>query len=200
MPSPRPNLRERRAGLKGADILYTGRVETLTAIRGWGMRHYLVALAAGVGWLVISGVPTDLIDTPLFVRMTPPEWWNYPSWVAGAVLVGLLTATYVADPDRNRTDASHGGKILGGGLLSVFAMGCPVCNKLVVLAPGASGALTYFAPVQPVLALLTLGLLLYALRAKASRRELVYLRRAGGVSAVGRLSCELVRPGRPRRR
>jgi hypothetical protein len=130
------------------------------------MRHYLVALAAGVGWLVLSGVPTDLIDTPLFVRMTPPEWWNYPSWVAGAVLLGLIAATYVADPGRNRADASHSGKILGGGLFSVFAVGCPVCNKLVVLALGAGGALSYFAPVQPGLALFTLGLLLYALRAR----------------------------------
>ena len=149
-----------------ADVLYTGRVETVSVIRGWGVRRYLVAFAAGVVWLVLSGVPTDLIDTPLFVRMTPPEWWNYPSWVAGAVLLGLLAATYVADPARNRADASHGGKVFAGGLLSVFAVGCPVCNKLVVLALGAGGALTYFAPVQPVLALLTLGLLLYALHAR----------------------------------
>ena len=132
------------------------------------MRHYLVALAAGVGWLVLSGVPTDLIDTSLFVRMTPPEWWNYPSWVVGAALVGLLATTYVADPRPNRADASHGGKVLGGGLLLGFAVGCPMCNKLVVLALGASGALTYFAPVQPVLALLTLVLLLYALRARVA--------------------------------
>jgi hypothetical protein len=149
-----------------ADVFYTGRVETLAAIRAWGVRRRLVAFAAGASWLVLSGVPTDLIDTPLFVRMTPPEWWNYPSWVAGAVLLGLLAATYVAGPARNRADASHGGKVFGGGLLSVFAVGCPVCNKLVVLALGAGGALTYFAPVQPVLALLTLGLLLYALGAR----------------------------------
>ena len=51
-------------------------------------------------------------------------------------------------------------------MLSVFAVGCPACNKLVVFALGASGALTYFAPLQPVLGLFTLGLLLYALRAR----------------------------------
>jgi hypothetical protein len=111
-------------------------------------------------------VPTDLIDTPLFVRMTPPEWWNYPLWVAGAVLVGLLAATYVADPGQSRSGDSQGGKVFGGGLLSVYAVGCPVCNKLVVLALGASGALTYFGPAQPVLGLLSVGLLLYALRAR----------------------------------
>jgi hypothetical protein len=116
--------------------------------------------------LALSGVPTDLVDTPLFVRMTPAEWWNYALWVAGAILVGLLAATYVAGPDRNVVGASHGSKVFGGGLLSVFAVGCPVCNKLVVLALGAGGALTYFGPVQPALGLLSVGLLLYALRAR----------------------------------
>lgn len=138
----------------------------LAALRGWGTRRYLVALVAGVGWLVLSGVPTDIIDTPLFVRMTPVEWWNYPFWVAGAALVGLLTGTYIAGPGRDRPDGSQGEKALGGGLLSVFAVGCPVCNKLVVAALGAGGAMTYFAPVQPLLGLLSTGLLLYALRAR----------------------------------
>ncbi len=50
-------------------------------------------------------------------------------------------------------------------MLSVLAIGCPVCNKLVVLALGAGGALTHFAPVQPILGFLSLGLLAYALRA-----------------------------------
>ena len=148
------------------DIVYTGCMEVLADIRGWETRRFLVALVAGAGWLVLSGVPTDLIDTPLFVRMTPTEWWNYPLWVGGAVLVGLLAATYVAGPRRDHPAASHGGKIFGGGLLSVFAVGCPVCNKLVVFALGTSGALTYFAPLQPVLGLVTLGLLLYALNAR----------------------------------
>jgi hypothetical protein len=91
----------------------------------------------------------DLIDTPLFVRMTPAEWWNYPLWVAGAVLVGLRAVTYVADPGWESAGTSHGGKIFGGGLLSVFAL-------------GASGALAYFGPLQRVLGRFTLGLLLYA--------------------------------------
>jgi len=148
------------------DIVYTGCMEALTDIRGWGTRRFLVALVAGASWLVLSGVPTDLIDTPFFVRMTPAVWWNYPLWMAGAVLVGMLAATYVAGSRRDRPAASHGGKVFGGGLLSVFAVGCPVCNKLIVFALGASGALTYFAPLQPVLGLFTLGLLLYALHAR----------------------------------
>jgi hypothetical protein len=46
----------------------------------------------------------------------------------------------------------------------VFAVGCPDCNKLVVLALAAGGALTYFAPIQPVLGFLSLGLLANAIR------------------------------------
>jgi hypothetical protein len=37
-------------------------------------------------------------------------------------------------------------------------VGCPVCNKLVVVLLGSSGALTYFAPVQPLLGLLAVTL------------------------------------------
>jgi hypothetical protein len=140
-------------------------VAVLAGISRWGGRRYLAAAVAGVGWLVLSGVPTGLIETPLYFRMTPVRWWDYPFWVAGAVLVGLLAATYVNQPERGRP-ASSQGKILGGGLLSVFAIGCPVCNKLVVLALGAAGALTYFAPVQPALGFLSVGLLIYALHAR----------------------------------
>ena len=53
-----------------------------------------------------------------------------------------------------------------GGLLSFFAVGCPICNKVVVIALGTSGALTWFAPVQPYLGVFALGLLAWALRVR----------------------------------
>jgi len=49
-------------------------------------------------------------------------------------------------------------------MLTVFAIGCPVYNNLVVMALGFGGAMTYFAPVQPFLGFLSTGLLLYGLR------------------------------------
>ena len=42
---------------------------------------------------------------------------------------------------------------MAGGILAWFAVGCPVCNKLALLALGYSGAITWFTPVQPFLAL-----------------------------------------------
>ena len=40
-----------------------------------------------------------------------------------------------------------------GGVMAWFAVGCPVCNKIALVAFGYSGAITYFAPIQPFLAL-----------------------------------------------
>ena len=48
-----------------------------------------------------------------------------------------------------------------GGVLGFLAFACPVCNKLIVLVLGFSGAMTYFAPIQPMLGILGVLLLLY---------------------------------------
>ncbi len=70
----------------------------------------------------------------------------------------MLLATYVREPGQERADrALKIGTV--GGLLAFFAVGCPVCNKLVLMALGASGAMTWFAPLQPFLAVTSLVLL-----------------------------------------
>ena len=51
-------------------------------------------------------------------------------------------------------------------MLAFFAVGCPVCNKLVLIALGYTGALQWFAPVQPFLAVGGIALLGWALRAR----------------------------------
>ena len=58
-----------------------------------------------------------------------------------------------------------GGRSLAGGFGTFLAVGCPVCNKLVVMLLGVGGAMTWFAPLQPVIAVLALIILFGALRA-----------------------------------
>ena len=89
-------------------------------------------LAATVSALAI-GVPSDVVDTPLFMRMTPVRWWETPVPVITAVLTGLWAA-----PPRSgsATEAPGGGRIVGSSLLSALAVGCPACNKLIVAALG----------------------------------------------------------------
>jgi hypothetical protein len=59
-------------------------------------------------------------------------------------------ATDAADEAQARRSSRMG---MAGGILAWFAVGCPVCNKLALLALGYSGAITWFTPVQPFLAL-----------------------------------------------
>jgi hypothetical protein len=94
--------------------------------------------------------------------MTPVQWWSYPILAATALLGGLVTATYV------RSSAQPAGLTgtAGGGLLSALAIGCPVCNKLVVVLLGVSGAMSVWAPLQPVLGLASVALLGWALRTR----------------------------------
>lgn len=107
-------------------------------------------------------LPTALVPNTWFTRMTPPIWWNWPVWVVSAVLVGLLLATYVGSPGSARGNGAGA----GGGLLTVLAVGCPVCNKVVVAALGVAGALQWWAPLQPILGVLSVGLLGWALHVR----------------------------------
>lgn len=138
----------------------------LHPVLAWPRRRWFVAGAAALATIVLIGVPTDLIDTPFFTREVPPTWWSWPVLALTATLTGLLVATYVATPPGTGPDrsASRAGGV--GGLLSFFAVGCPVCNKLVLLALGTSGALRWFEPVQPVLSVVGLLLLGGALRVR----------------------------------
>lgn len=129
----------------------------------WSRRQIAVAFLATTGFALAIGVPTGIVPTALYTRMTPVLWWNYPIWGLTAVLSGLVTATYVRDPRDNRA-ANGFGTASGGGLLAAFAVGCPICNKLVVAAVGISGALNLWLPLQPVLGAASVLLLAWALR------------------------------------
>ncbi len=52
-------------------------------------RAAAVAVLASAGFLLVVAVPTDLIDTPWFMREIPPTWWAWPSLVVSSVLGGL---------------------------------------------------------------------------------------------------------------
>lgn len=134
------------------------------------VRRAVVAVVAGALFLLLIAVPTALIDTPWFGREIPPTWWSWPSVVISSVLAGLLAATYVASPDRDALSSDTAETVprqgIAGGTLMFFAVGCPVCNKLVLLMLGSAGAMTWWAPVQPFLVFASVAALLWALRTR----------------------------------
>lgn len=107
---------------------------------------------------VISAIPTEVIPNPWFTRMTPVYADQYFYWGATSLFAGILVATYFTGNGMARAKSG-----LSGGALGYLAIGCPICNKVVVALLGVSGAMNYFAPVQPYLGALGLLLIVVAL-------------------------------------
>jgi hypothetical protein len=144
--------------------------EMSSALQTWSGRRWIGAAVAALVVAVTVGAPTDVVPNPVFGRSEDVTWWSYPILAVTAVLGGLLIATYIREPGTAAdpgVELDRPGRTGGiGGLLSFFAVGCPTCNKLVVVALGSSGALEWFAPAQPILAITSVGLLAWALRAR----------------------------------
>lgn len=136
----------------------------IDALRLWSAHRWLTSVVAAVAFVLLIGIPTDLIDTPAFGREVPPTWWAWPSLLVSSALAGLLVASYVATPVHTPTDPASRRGGWAGSALTFFAVGCPVCNKLVLLALGSAGAMTWFEPVQPLLQGAAVALLASALR------------------------------------
>lgn len=128
----------------------------------WPARRWVAAAVGALLSALAIGIPTVVVPNPWFTRMTPVTWWSWPVWVAAAVLAGLVLATYVRRPDR----AGGAGVGVGGGFLGFLAVGCPVCNKIVIALLGTAGAMQWWAPVQPLLGLASVALLGWALRSR----------------------------------
>jgi hypothetical protein len=132
---------------------------------GWPIQRWVVAFGAAGVAAVLIGVPTVMIPSRFFSRMTQTIWWEYPFWGVASLLTGLIAATFVRSPTAvSAAESNELATTASGGLLSAFAVGCPVCNKVVVAFIGVSGALQIWAPLQPFLGSVSLGLLLVALR------------------------------------
>lgn len=141
----------------------------LQELQQWPGRRWAIAGAAAAVITLVIGLPTAVIPNPVFGRSVAVTWWSYPVLAVTALLGGLLAATYVRQPDDPESDddldrPGRTGSL--GGLLSFFAVGCPVCNKLVVVALGTVGAREWFEPIQPYLAAISLVLLGASLRAR----------------------------------
>ncbi|MGC0144800.1 hypothetical protein [Pseudactinotalea sp. Z1732] len=140
-------------------------------LRLWTPRQFVFAAASAAAVALLIGIATVLIPNPIFGREIPPVWWNYPVWLLTSAFTGMLITTYLrptpsvagvaegagADPadasltPRQERRNSRFGMV--GTVLAWFAVGCPVCNKIALLALGYTGAITWFAPIQPFLAL-----------------------------------------------
>jgi hypothetical protein len=134
-----------------------------------GLRFVVLAAVGTVISALLLGIPTAIIPNSLFHRVIAAGSASYFFWISTSIVTGALLATYML-PRVVRDRAAEAG--LGGGLLAYLAIGCPLCNKAVVALLGASGAVTIFQPIQPVLGGLGLALasVALAIRVRGIRR------------------------------
>jgi hypothetical protein len=125
-------------------------------------KAWLVTTLAAATALVVIGLPTAIYENPIFVRMTPVRPQDYAIWVVSSALLGLIAGSYFV-----ARSTGGDGKVVSGGLLSVIAVGCPTCNKLVLLALGTGGAINFFAPLQLYIGIASVFLLVWTLLQRA---------------------------------
>jgi hypothetical protein len=84
---------------------------------------------------------------------------GYRSTLPSALLLGPLLSLMTLYPMssqkvvQEKPSLSSSRRAFAGTLLSFFSVGCPVCNKVVVLLLGVGGAMTLFNPLRPFLGL-----------------------------------------------
>jgi hypothetical protein len=135
---------------------------------------------------LLFGLVSAIIPNPVFGRSVAPEPFAYWVWLLSAPLMGLVLATYIVPAGPATTVAAQPLAIsdadvldrrstrLGSaaGFAAFLAIGCPVCNKAALVLLGASGAMTIWAPLQPIIGAASLILLVvtvaWRLRLRAS--------------------------------
>lgn len=147
----------------------------LSDLRSVPTASWLRAVPYGLIAAVVIAIPADLIDTPVFGRPIDTKPIDYVILAVTAALIGLIFAIRPEPTDdAELLDAGERDekRTVWGGFVSFLAVGCPVCNQAVVALVGTSGALSWWAPVQPVVGLLAVGLLLYTLRTRLRTYQL----------------------------
>ncbi len=105
------------------------------------------------------GVISVLIPSGFFIRMTPVHFYDYILLVLTAALSGAFAGLWYYSKKSSRKCSSAA---TGGALGGFFAFGCAICNKLLVLVLGLALTTNYFMPFQPILGILSIILLSYA--------------------------------------
>ena len=139
--------------------------------------------AWAVAWTFVSllafGLVAAIVPNPVFGRQIPPEPFAIAVWLVSAPLMGLLGATYsasaipaatpnatvtrvmllVTEPAAGASQRQGTTLATVAGLGAFLAIGCPVCNKVALVLLGTGGALSVFAPLQPLIGAASLVLL-----------------------------------------
>ena len=149
------------------------RCGVLTTLRSLPPITWVRAVPYALIAALLIGIPSDLIDNPIFGRPVPIRTIDYVIWGITSALIGLIFAIRLPK-SFSEAEEKNDIRATWGGFASFLAVGCPVCNQLVVAAVGTSGALSWWAPVQPIFGALEIGFVLWALRTRLNTYDLAF--------------------------
>lgn len=102
------------------------------------------ALIAGIFFFSITGLVTDLIPNPFYVRKVPITLLDYMFLATTTV----LSAVFFGKEECGELDRKLS---YFGGATGFLAFACPTCNLFLLTFFSSSALLTYFDPVRPLL-------------------------------------------------
>ncbi len=122
-------------------------------------RSIIIGSIAAFSIFAAFGIVTVLLPNEFFIRMTPVYVYDYIFLVMTSILSGAYIGLwyYTKKTQTKCNYAATGGAV--GGFLS---FGCAICNKLLILLLGVTGVVAYFMPIQPILGVVSVALLAYA--------------------------------------
>jgi hypothetical protein len=126
------------------------------------LKAVVAGCAAALATLALIGITTDVIANPWFGRKVPVRTFDWVVLIAISCLTGALVVTYFLG--QSSMVATRAG--VGSGVIGWFAVSCPLCNKVVLVLLGTSGATSLFEPIQPYLGGLAIALACGALAAR----------------------------------
>ncbi|MEK6982091.1 MAG: hypothetical protein AABX38_04130 [Candidatus Micrarchaeota archaeon] len=115
-----------------------------------------------IGLLLLFAIPTALLSNPIisYIRVIPATPLDY----IFLVVTSILSAVYLVLPENKICEPNK--TAFGGGILGFLAFSCPTCNKLLVLLFGFGFMYDVINPIRPLLGILSILVLWYAIDKK----------------------------------
>ncbi len=123
------------------------------------VRSIIIGGIAAFSIFAAFGIITVLLPNELFTRMTPVYFYDYIFLVMTSILSGAYIGLWYY---TKKTQVKCNYAVTGGAVGGLFSFGCAICNKLLIFLLGITGVVAYFMPIQPILGIISIILLTYA--------------------------------------
>lgn len=119
------------------------------------LKHLLIGILCAIIAFLILGIPTALIPTGFYKRMTPPTIIDYSVLSIASLLIGANVSIYFYKKFGQKNELTT----VGSGFLGFFAISCPICISFLVAIFGSAFMLTYYDPIRPLLGAISIAIL-----------------------------------------